>query len=194
MTKTGERRRGAALQEALLSAAWDELASGGYSRFTIEGVAERAGTSRPVLYRRWANRHDLALAALRWQFRPAAIELPEGNTREQLIALLTAFSDRRAEVVTVVGLQMGEFFAEAQSSFAEVRRELLGGRHSLLDEILERGVARGEIDPARLTPRVRNVPVDLLRHELVMTMRPVPPEAIREIVDQVFLPLVQPER
>ena len=34
-----------------------------------------------------------------------------------------------------------------------------------------------------------NLPFDLLRNELVMTLRPVPPETIREIVD-VWLPLL----
>ncbi|WP_460358133.1 TetR family transcriptional regulator [Actinoallomurus acanthiterrae] len=37
------RRRGQELEDALLDAAWEELAEVGYGRFTIEGVAARAG-------------------------------------------------------------------------------------------------------------------------------------------------------
>jgi AcrR family transcriptional regulator len=59
------RRRGEALEDALLDAAWDELVEVGYGRFTIDGVAARAGTSRPVIYRRWPVRSDLAIAAVR---------------------------------------------------------------------------------------------------------------------------------
>jgi AcrR family transcriptional regulator len=59
------RRRGQALDDALLDAAWDELVERGYGRFTIEAVAARAGTSRPVIYRRWPTRSDLAIAAIR---------------------------------------------------------------------------------------------------------------------------------
>ena len=33
--------------------------------------------------------------------------------------------------------------------------------------------------------------VDLLRHELIMTLEPAPPETIDQIVDEVFLPLVR---
>jgi AcrR family transcriptional regulator len=46
---TVERRRGKALEDAVLDAAWSELADGGYASFTMEAVAARAHTSRPVL-------------------------------------------------------------------------------------------------------------------------------------------------
>ena len=45
------RRRGTALEAALLEAAWDELSEVGYAALTMEGVAARARTSRAVLYR-----------------------------------------------------------------------------------------------------------------------------------------------
>lgn len=193
--KTGERRRGAALEAALLQAAWDELAAVGYARFTIEGVAERAGTSRPVLYRRWANRRDLAMAALKAQFRSVTIDVPDmGSLREELIALMSAASESRTEVVVVIMQQMGEFFAEANAGFADLREAVLGGRRMLLDEILQRAVQRGEIDPRKLTPRVRSLPGDLMRHELLMTLKPLPRKTIEEIIDQVFLPLVRADR
>ncbi|MCO6003758.1 TetR/AcrR family transcriptional regulator C-terminal ligand-binding domain-containing protein [Actinoallomurus purpureus] len=53
-------------------------------------------------------------------------------------------------------------------------------------------LVRGEIDPARLTPRIAELATDLLRHELLMTLQPVPEETITEIVDDIFLPLVRP--
>ncbi|MEQ1771443.1 MAG: TetR/AcrR family transcriptional regulator [Devosia sp.] len=195
MTKIVERRRGAELEAALLQAAWDELAAVGYARFTIEGVAARAGTSRPVLYRRWANRHDLALAALKAQFNSVSFDVPDmGSVRAELIALMTAASESRVGVVVVIMQQMGEFFAEANTDFAEMRQEVLAGRRMLLEEIFERAVKRGEIDPRKLTPRVRTLPSDLMRHELLMTLKPLPRKTIEEIIDQLFLPLVRPER
>ena len=53
------RRRGTKLEDALLDAAWEELQEVGYTRLTMEAVAARAGTSKPVLYRRWPNRARL---------------------------------------------------------------------------------------------------------------------------------------
>ncbi|WP_371871440.1 TetR-like C-terminal domain-containing protein [Phytohabitans rumicis] len=61
-----------------------------------------------------------------------------------------------------------------------------------IDEVLRRGVERGEIDPERLTPRISSVALDLMRHEMVMTLHPVPEEVIAEIVDDIFLPWSAP--
>ncbi|WP_448062195.1 TetR/AcrR family transcriptional regulator [Cellulomonas hominis] len=60
-------RRGAELEEALLDAAWQQLLTAGYGGFTVDAVAERAHTSKPVLYRRWPTREDLLLALVRHQ-------------------------------------------------------------------------------------------------------------------------------
>src|ERR1700722_992431 len=61
------RRRGATLEHALLDAAWQELQASGYSKLTMERVAERAGTSRAVIYRRWRSRVELVIAAMRYR-------------------------------------------------------------------------------------------------------------------------------
>jgi hypothetical protein len=53
-------------------------------------------------------------------------------------------------------------------------------------------VERGEVDPAKLTPRVRSVALDLFRHELLMTHRAVPDDVLASIVDEIVLPLVRP--
>jgi hypothetical protein len=58
-------------------------------------------------------------------------------------------------------------------------------------ELLARGVDRGEIDRSKLTPQIASLLPDLLRHELLMTLRPVPNAVIAEFVDDIFLPLVR---
>ena len=59
--------------------------------------------------------------------------------------------------------------------------------------VLDRAVARGEIDPGRLSPRIASLPLDLVRHDLIMNRSPVPDPALIEIVDRVFLPLLRGE-
>jgi hypothetical protein len=56
--------------------------------------------------------------------------------------------------------------------------------------LLGRAINRGEIVAARLTPRIVLLPTDLARHEILMTFEPLSDKAINEIVDEVFLPLV----
>ena len=54
-----ERHRGAELEHAILEAAWLELEERGYAGLTMEAVAERSGTSRTVLARRWDGKAAL---------------------------------------------------------------------------------------------------------------------------------------
>lgn len=189
--RTVERRRGKALEDAVLDAAWSELLDGGYARFTMEAVAAHAHTSRPVLYRRWPNRADLASATIRHILRQHPVNAPDtGNVRDDLIALLQQFSKNRVAFV-VLSFQMGEYFSETNTSLAELRRSLLQGGHSQLDVVLARGSDRGEIDRSKLTSRIQSLLPDLLRHELLMTLKPVPKAVITEFVDDIFLPLVR---
>jgi AcrR family transcriptional regulator len=188
-----ERRRGKALEDAVLDAAWSELYDGGYAGFTMEGVAARARTSRPVLYRRWPNRADLAIAAIRYILRQHPVNAPNtGNVRGDLIALLQQFSKNRALFAVFFSLQMSAYFSETKTSPADLRMSVFQGSHSQLDVVLVRGVDRGEIDGSKLTPRIRSLLLDLVRHEFLMTLKPVPNAVITEFVDEIFLPLVRP--
>ena len=70
------RRHGAELEAAVLDAAWDALIEVGYAHLTMGGVAERAQTSEPVLYRRWPNKDALVLAAMEHRRKAHPIALP----------------------------------------------------------------------------------------------------------------------
>jgi AcrR family transcriptional regulator len=187
------RRRGAALEEAILDAAWAELIEHGYAEMTLEAVAQRAGTSRPVLHRRWPNRTKLATAALARYLALNPIEIPDlGSVGGEMTLLLRNLSDRARPDLLRLFFDMTGDLAEAKSNFADVRAEITNGH--LIRAILDRGIHRGEVDPRRLTPRIVALPTDLARHEMLMTLKPLPDEVIREIVDEIFLPLVCRDR
>ena len=191
---TVERRRGKALEDAVLDAAWSELREGGYASFTMEAVAARAHTSRPVLYRRWPNRADLAVAAIRHILHKHPVNAPDtGNVRGDLIALLQQFSKNRALFAVFFSLQMSGYFSETNTSPADLRKSVLQGSHGQIDMVLARGVDRGDIDRSKLTPRIASLLPDLVRHEFLMTLKPVPNAVITEFVDDIFLPLVRPK-
>ena len=65
-------------------------------------------------------------------------------------------------------------------------------RGSAVEQVVNRAVERGEVDPARLTPRIIDLPFDLFRNEMMMTLKPVPDHVLRQIVDDIFIPLVTP--
>ncbi|HKM56081.1 MAG TPA: TetR-like C-terminal domain-containing protein [Isosphaeraceae bacterium] len=79
---------------------------------------------------------------------------------------------------------------ETGMSAAGVRERELTGEPTAMEILLDRAVARGEIDPGRLSPRIASLPLDLVRHDLIMNRAPAPDKTLVEIVDRIFLPLV----
>ena len=186
------RRRGSALEAAILDAAWDVLITDGWNGFTFAGVAERSHSSKPVLYRRWRSREELLRATLRRQGEILPREVPDtGSLRGDTVALLTAVNQLRSSVAAIMSMRLSAQFQEFGLSPAELRRELVGDRESSMDVIVARAIARGELGPKTPPARVVSLPVDLLRHELLMTLEPAAPQTINQIVDDVFLPLAR---
>jgi AcrR family transcriptional regulator len=185
------RRRGEELEHAVLEAAWDELMDAGFPGLTMESVAARAKTGVAVLYLRWSNKDDLAMAALQHYGRTHRIEIPDtGSLRGDMLALLGNVSDERSSFTTVVTATFAGLLAGSGLTPGEVRERIMDDRPFWSVEIYRRAAERGEIDLYRIPPAVLSMPFDLMRHDLLMTLRPMTPERIREIIDELFLPLV----
>jgi AcrR family transcriptional regulator len=186
------RRRGAELEAAILDAAWEELTEVGYAALTIENVAARAKTSRAVLYRRWPSRPDLVVAALKHH---TDFDTPEsfdtGSLRGDMLALLRHLSTRVGEVAGVLSFLLSASFEEAGITPAALRERAITGEPGAVPGMLRRAAARGEIGPGAVSPRIANVAVDLVRHDLIMKQAPIPDSDLAEIVDDIFLPLVR---
>lgn len=192
MSELKSRRRGEALEQAILDAAWDELAEVGYPAFTIEAVAARAGTSKPVIYRRWSNRAELVLAA--WGRRvPVQHDPPDtGALRSDLVELFTRIARRADRMMTeMIAGVMGEAFRHPEVATLLQERlkspPLVHTVHALVD----RAVERGELQPVHLPPRVARMPLDLIRGESMVCGTTATDETIAELVDDVYLPLLR---
>src|SRR5580692_1546619 len=162
------RRRGEALESALLDAAWVELQATGYAGLTMEAVADRAGTSRAVLYRRWRNRPELVLAVIRRHRPLLSGEIPDtGSLRGDVLALLRRMSARLAEIgpETVYGL-LGDYLSDADM-FARSRDQLLSISAEVMETILKRAADRGEAR-AGVENRIATLPTALFRNELFL--------------------------
>jgi AcrR family transcriptional regulator len=187
-----QRRRGRALEEALLDATWAELTERGYDLFTIDAVATRAGTSRAVLYRRWPGKQELVHAALLHVASKDFVAAPDtGTLRGDMIELMRRANKIRFRLAVQLLTRLGGFYRETGTSLAGLSATVLGGREPILDGVIQRAIDRGEISADRLTGRITRLPLDLFRYELLMTLEPVPDTVIEEIVDTIFLPLVR---
>jgi AcrR family transcriptional regulator len=209
-----QRRRGEELEAALLDAAWAELVEVGFAKLTMESVAARARTGVAVLYRRWPGKDDLALAAIAHYGRTHPVEMPDtGSLRGDMLALLGGVNDTRYSFTVAITAAFAGLLASSGLTPADVRDRILSGRSGVgqyyrlggtpaetRDGILsdrpgigllyQRAHDRGEINVDKVPPAVLTMPFDLMRHDLLMTLKPVSTERLMAIVDALFLPLV----
>jgi len=186
-----QRRRGEELEAALLDAAWEELVDVGFARLTMESVAARARTGVAVLYRRWPGKDDLAIAAIAHYGSTHPVEMPDtGSLRGDMLALLGGVNDARYSFTVVVTAAFAGLLASTGLTPADVRARIMSDRPAWSGQIFRRAHERGEIDLDKTPPAVLTMPFDLMRHDLLMTLKPVPPDRIAAIIDDLFLPIV----
>ncbi|WP_309139923.1 TetR/AcrR family transcriptional regulator [Nocardia cyriacigeorgica] len=189
--RTASRRRGAVLEQAILQAALDELLDVGYAGLTMDRVAVRAGTNKSAIYRRWPHRAELAIAA----YRRVAVtdDLPDtGDLRADALAMLRSAAARIASPHGELLYILATETRTEPDLLREVRDQLLDTSISRWLTVLGRAVARGQARPEALTPRIATLAVDLLRNEyLVRGITVIPDDTLTEIIDTVYLPLVQ---
>jgi AcrR family transcriptional regulator len=178
------RRRGAALEDALLQAAWEELSAAGYAKVTMDGVAARAGTHKSVLYRRWPNRATVVQAAVRHRLGSLTDDVPDtGDLREDVLSVLRRFRD----YAEAIGPDTARGLA---SETADLPPEVLAVTPGVIRAILERAAKRGEVRVDRITPRITALPGDLVRYELLVPHGDLSDDTLTGIIDEIFLPIV----
>lgn len=119
-------------------------------------------------------------------------EVPDtGTLRGDVLALLRRMSRRLSEVGPEVihGLLTDLFRDDGRLSYLQTQVTRVGA--DTMSAILRRAVERGEVDLDRVSRRTANLPLDLLRNELLFTRTRVPDTVLVEIVDEIFLPLVR---
>jgi AcrR family transcriptional regulator len=184
------RRGGTAVESAIFDAVIAELAEVGFGRLTFEGVAERAGTGKSPLYRRWPDTTSLVIDTLDRLTADLGVYSRTGVLRDDLIGL-TLYMSR--ENTGVKGDAYRSLLGEARRHpqlLARFKDEVLSPRFSALDELLLDAAERGEIAPERLTPVVLEVLHALVIKRLVLEPRDLTEKDISEMVDEVLLPLI----
>jgi AcrR family transcriptional regulator len=186
------RRSGAELLAAIEAAVVGLVVESGAAAVTMEAVAARCGTSKPVLYRRWPDRSALLRDVL---LRRATAAIPAedtGSYRTDMLAVLRGW----AAVLTGPGSRVIQAVVTAMATdpeFARAFREaVIGWRKEEMARLLARGIERGDVRA--------DVPVDLLRelgqgvlwHRFLITGDPVSDDVVVRIVDEVLVPLVSP--
>ena len=123
----------------------DLLVEIGYSNLTMAAVAERAGTTKTALYRRWSSKAELVHEAA-FPAAPTAIETPPGDITADIRAMFGAARD--VFTSPVVRAAMPGLIADMAAD-ADLNARVM--------EPFHRGVRRGP-DPIGRRPQARGGP------------------------------------
>jgi len=176
--------RGAAARQRIVEATGELVLERGLDGFSVEAVAARSGAARSTVYRHWPKASDLLVEALRTMGR----DLPTPDTGalasdlEACATILRPILDDPRSRRLILDLARA---AADDPEIERVRQELLRDRRLPLRTIIQRAIARGEIDP--------DIDMDTALHmaegpwlsATVLQNRPLTDEAIRDIVARV---------
>lgn len=150
------RPRSAALDGKILDATVTRLNRGGYAQLRVADIAADAGVAKTTLYRRWPSKELLVADAVRRVYDDRVGAVDTGDLRTDLLTLVRESYD----VLTAgPGRVLEDLVRQSASSreLAAVVRSTNDARRRALHAALNRGVARGEVDPS-------------VQHELVIDL------------------------
>jgi len=185
----GQRRPGrprdARADEAIMDAAVAVLADRGPAGFTVDEVASRAGCGKATVYRRWPSRAALLLdTAHRLGLEPPVVDT--GSLRADLVEMLTALGHKMR--ATPAGRILPGVIAEAsiEPGMRAVLATFIEDRRERPREILQRGVARGELPPDTDLEMMLDLLGGTVMYRELIAVHAVDDEFIERLVDRML--------
>jgi AcrR family transcriptional regulator len=178
-------------REAILRAAIELVSEVGYDRMTVEAIANRAGVSKPTIYRRWpGGKKEIVIDAIRLKHEAADTLFDQGSLRGDLLALLQTMVEHLHEDAHLAGGLISQL-RDSEELSALLRDEVVTHERARVEKLLARAVERGELSPdARITPLFHDISGSLVFSRAVITGEPLDRAFLIELVDHVLLPVL----
>jgi AcrR family transcriptional regulator len=147
------RPRDLRIDASILRAAADLLVTIGYSNLTMAAVAERAGTTKTALYRRWSSKAELVHEAA-FPATPSALIAPSTSFADDVRAMVEATRDVFTTPVVRAALPglVADMASDADLNARVMRRftGLFGAVRERVDRAVKESDARADANPDRL--------------------------------------------
>jgi AcrR family transcriptional regulator len=180
------RPRDPEVEAGILTATQDLLIEHGYPGATIAAVAGRARCSKSAIYRRWATKAELVVAAVQ------ALQIPSepadtGTLRGDLVAAAMHFArtdDRSGPVLASLLSEIGR-----DPELREAAYSAIGGPPvTALVTVIERWIERGVVPADVRVPLIAGVVPTAAFGSVTLRKQSLEPEAVIDLVDFVLLP------
>lgn len=172
----------------LLHATRELLVEVGYDRLTIEAVAKRCGAGKAAVYRRWAGKPDLVMAAA-FDRLPELLTPDTGDLRSDLLEAgrVCVGDEGRSQVVMSIVLAAGRHHPNVQ----EMALDLLDLRvEKVFVAVLTRGRARGAVAAGVDIGILSEIVPVIAFHRAAVFGEAMDDVQLTRIVDSVLLPAV----
>lgn len=177
--------RGPALDQRILDAAVDVVADRGVEGFSVDAVAARAGVARTTVYRRWSDRYELLVAAVR--HRDRRVPTPNtGDLRRDLFEVLSALAQLTAEPDAVPFMLAVLRGAATDPRIAEHHRRLADEHERPVLTVLQLARARGELPEGVDLEAAVDAVVGPLLARVLLRRQPVDDRVIAEHVSLIL--------
>jgi len=147
------RPRDPRIDAAILRAAAELVVDVGYSNLSLAAVAERAGTTKTALYRRWPSKAELVHEAA-FAVPPSAVTAPPGDVAGDIRAMMAGARD--VFTSPVVRAALPGLIADMAGN-AELTERVMSRFEGLFEvlrqwvaDAVSRGDVRSDVDPGRL--------------------------------------------
>jgi AcrR family transcriptional regulator len=182
----GGRPRSKEREREILAAALHALVTEGFDAMTIEGVAAAAGAGKATVYRRWHNKIDLVIDAIREQVAMSAEIVDTGDIAADMRSFLRQL---QCDLLGPNGALLAAFMAErlrhpALAEAFEVQYK--SHKRAQLRRLVRRAVMRGDLPPDTDIELLAGVGPALMLHEFVQRGGRLPRDFPDRVVRQFF--------
>ncbi len=175
-------------EREFFGAVLDQVRECGYDSVTMEGIAASTRCSKSTLYRQWRTKPQFVAAALRANRRVRFAGIDSGSLAEDLrlaARAAGAWSTKDTKLVQALGHAVTQ---DAELACA-LREALVEPEIAALEEILRRGVERGEVPADH--PALAYIPAQMfgvLRARPVLEGKDADPDYLVCFVEAAVLP------
>lgn len=145
-----------AVKQRILSLMRDRMFQAGFSKVTLDELADELGISKKTLYKYFSGKEDLALQAIRFQFAEVgeaftAIHASHHTFMEKLHAIMMMMREHVGRISSYALQDMRKHAPQLWEEIEKLRRErILSQLETIIRRAREEGVLRPEVEERML--------------------------------------------
>lgn len=192
--KERQRKRGDDLINSIFSATKELILDLGYQHITIQMIAQKAETSRAVIYRRWSSIFEILVAIIDFEKNKGGGRIRNrlaytGDLRKDLIELLTIYDSFFTEIgLEILKAYFYEMGMNKDLSLKDTKNNIFEDNLKIMTKILDIAKQKGE-EIKEINEEMLTLPFNIIRINNIFWEDKMTNSKIELIVDTILLPV-----